>query len=193
MTSNYTPGDYQPPADEALTTDSMTEINAAINGDGDPFAAEVDPETRRAAEQAERRASDIAGLRQLANWLEDHPGIEAPYAMGGAVFVELAEARDFMAEAPGGWDKRDSGDYWAYGRQFAGHVTYTAYVARENLCRKVQIGTKTVDAVPEHDEPIYRWECAPVDELDVDTLAASPAAKAEAEAPEPSVKMGGPR
>lgn len=126
---------------------------------------EAEQAERRAAE---RRASNIAGLRQLANWLEDNPGIEMPYTMGGAVFVELTEVRAFMAEAPGGWDKKDSGDYWAYDRKFAGHVTYTAYVARENLCRKVQVGTKTVDAVPEHDEPIYRWECAPVDELNTD-------------------------
>ena len=98
MTSNYTPGDYQPPAD----------------GDGDPFAAEVDPETRRAAEQAERRASDIAGLRQLANWLEDHPGIEAPYAMGGAVFVRASRGPRFAwPRPPAGVDKKDSGDYWA--------------------------------------------------------------------------------
>lgn len=150
----------QPPADEALTTDEIAAM--------DTITAELEAEARRAAERADRRASDIAGLRQLANWLEDHPGLEVPYALGGAVFVELAEARAFMAEAPGGWEKKDSGDYWAYDRKFAGRVTYTAYVGREQLCQRVQVGTKTVEAVPEHDEPIYRWECAPVDELDTD-------------------------
>jgi hypothetical protein len=120
-----------------------------------------------AARLAAKRAAAIDSLRQLAGFLEANPSIELPYEMGGAVFVELYEARAAMQAAPGGWSKDATDNYWAYERTMPGNVKYTMYVNRADICRKVKIGTMHVEAVPEHDEPIYKWDCAPVDELDV--------------------------
>jgi hypothetical protein len=125
--------------------------------------SEID--AKLAAFVAKQRAASINGLRQLADFLERHPSVELPYTMGGAVFVELEEARAFMAAAPGGWAKDDAGNYWGYRKNFPGRVEYNVYVSREQLCQKVQIGTRHVDTVEAHEEPIYKWECAPVDEL----------------------------
>jgi hypothetical protein len=117
---------------------------------------------------AAKRLAAIDGLRQLADFLENNPSVELPYEMGGAVFVELDEARAAMQAAPGGWSKDVTDNYWAYERTMPGSVKYTMYVDRANLCRKVKIGTRRIEAVPEHDEPIYKWDCAPVDELGMD-------------------------
>jgi hypothetical protein len=133
---------------------------------GAPALDHPTEDQKRAARKAAKRTAAIDGLRQLADMLERTPDVDLPHAMGGAVFVELDEARGYMAASPGGWRKEDSGDYWAYVKAYPGNVSFTAYVSRENLCRRVKIGTKEVDAVEAHTEDIFKWECAPADELD---------------------------
>lgn len=125
-----------------------------------------------AARVAAKRTAAIASLHKLADFLEAHPSIELPYTMGGSVFVELHEARAAMKAAPGGWSKQVTDNYWIYERSMPGNVVFSMCVGRAEYCRKIQIGTEHIEAVPAHDEPIYKWDCAPVDELDVPAVDA---------------------
>jgi hypothetical protein len=115
------------------------------------------------------RAEMIAGLRAMADWLEAHPGVAvdrfSPVTMN--LFAETEdEARAVRAAAPGGWEKDAKGDYLTYARQFSGEgyrcvVEYQVHVNKRSTCERVQVGTRHVEAVEAHDEPVYEWRCAP--------------------------------
>jgi hypothetical protein len=68
-------------------------------------------------------------------------------------------ARAAMAALPGAWNKRYLANYVVYERDFGGSVVYSINLNREDICRKVMTGTKHVDAIEAHDEPVYEWVC----------------------------------
>lgn len=125
------------------------------------------------ADQAKVTGRDIliARLRGMADWLAVHPDLPiSPFCdVEISVFgQDLDGARGAMASAPGGWRKGttaasnfisyEHGDYdpedparW--------NVVYRIHVAKDDsTCERVQIGTKFV---PEHEEPVFEWKCAP--------------------------------
>jgi hypothetical protein len=112
------------------------------------------------------RAVFIARLRAMATWLEDNPAVPvSPWmAVNISMFTDsTAEARDAMAAAPGGWRKKVSAtsDYTTYEHgddDIRNEVIYELHVRKDATCERVQVGVKHVE---EHDEPVYRWKCAP--------------------------------
>jgi hypothetical protein len=116
----------------------------------------------------------IARLRAMAQWLEDSPGV--PVSEFSPVHVSqwtdsVDDARAVMAAHPGGWSKDTSptDNYITYRHGDADpadpnrwNVLYQLHVRKEaGACERVQVGTRRVEAVEAHDEPVWEWRCAP--------------------------------
>lgn len=125
------------------------------------------------------RQDIIAGIRALADFLETHPHVPTGIILN-TVFVTMDEARQIRKGIPG-WAKTADGSYFRYIQAFAGQAPYPdvgceVYVIKtEDTCRRVQTGTRHVDAVEAHDEPVYEWDCTP-DPDDDPTPTSLPAA-----------------
>lgn len=107
------------------------------------------------------------GLRRLADLL-DATDSTTPYDNYRHLIV--CSTRDELVQTVrrlgGRWDKDEKPDHWfGMTRQLGGRVSIYAYVAREQVCEKRVVGTKTV-LVPADDAPmvevereIVEWVC----------------------------------
>ncbi len=109
--------------------------------------------------QNEARRALIQGLREIALFLEQHPEIPTP-SLGVHLDV-FVQTRDHLADVArsGSWEKQWIGNYFALRRMFAGDVHLDINIQREQICRRVVTGTRTVAAEPEHTEEIVEWVC----------------------------------
>jgi hypothetical protein len=106
------------------------------------------------------RASYIAGLRQLADFLEAHPDLPAPFGSNHNVFVETKEALAVIVREPAvRWEKHASDSYFHLRVPFAGGHAYAVFTDRGAVCRKVVTGQRTIPAQPAQEVETYIWEC----------------------------------
>lgn len=104
-------------------------------------------------------------LRAMADWLEAHPAFEIPpatitvWAFGGG-------GSDFKSKiaAMGSFEKQYTDSFVNASVSF-GALRLVVSDWRESVCRRVQTGTRHVEAQtviteePAHDEPVYEWRC----------------------------------
>lgn len=125
------------------------------------------------------------GLRMVADFLEAHPEIDLPEPSLTCYSVTSKEKAATIAKAlsSGGRCEKDySNDLVTLKRAF-GCVTLHYHGMRYNVCEQVKVGTRIVPeqyvppqpateghVVPEHEEAVYEWRCAPL-------LAAGPRAE----------------
>lgn len=67
-----------------------------------------------------------------------------------------------LSRALGTFTKTADDNYFNCTRNFDGGVKIQVYIARSQLCEKVQVGTKIIPAVPaqpEREAPVYEWRC----------------------------------
>lgn len=135
-------------------------------------AYEAAYEAEITARKIEQRINFIDGLRAMADFLEQHPQVEVPYSVCGSVYAEDAEQARAMTHLSGHWSKSYS-DYnvsytkrFTEGSQYIGSVRLEVLVQREQVCERVQVGTKHIEAqvIEAHDEPIYEWICSDTEE-----------------------------
>lgn len=104
----------------------------------------------------------VAGLRELADFLDAHPDLPIP-TWGGVrvnVFIEKDHLKAVLAAAPGvRWEKRQIGDYYSLRTSFTGDCNYDVNIDREQVCRKVVTGSRTEPAQPEREVEEFHWEC----------------------------------
>lgn len=118
------------------------------------------------------REEFIAGLRALADWLEERPELPAP--IGGErvlVFTQDVETFREHLRHMGAVEKKYSGDDYACAIKRFGPINYEVFTDREKVCRRMQVGIRTiVQEVPVEDvetktveveEPVYEWDCSP--------------------------------
>lgn len=142
------------------------------------------------------RAEYIAGLRQLADALEQHPELNLPFngrTPESNIFVTTAGGGDPRGQVaawarvlPGRKDKRERGEYLDLHGAFRGlHIKVIAN--REAVCEKVVIGTETVtEIVPdpvyiasapmierETEREIVEWVCPPSILADAEPVGAA--------------------
>jgi hypothetical protein len=145
---------------------------------------------------ATARATDLAdGLRNLAQFINDHPDLADAFAGGGLTIcvplshknnppAEIAQFARAGVRAGRRVTKSLDGEQWGGVKvHFGRRVTLDAYAHREQVCERVVVGTETVTkqvpdpealaAVPtvEITETVeqVQWRCSPL-------LAAEPAA-----------------
>lgn len=103
------------------------------------------------------RQAFIQGLRQLADFLEQHEVIPVPeFERSIMVFIESAEAFKTYARHMGHAHK-DFVEEWIQLRKTFGPITYTLTMERAKICTKTVIGMRDV---PAHQEEIVEWSCS---------------------------------
>jgi hypothetical protein len=103
----------------------------------------------------------IAGLRELADYLESRPAVPAPsfgtvYAFADAEKHPLAE----VARAMGGFDKTHDGRFLNLVKDFGAFALEVSYES-EQVCDRVVVGTEEVPekVTPAHVREIVEWKC----------------------------------
>lgn len=106
------------------------------------------------------RASLIAGMRELLDFLDAHPEIPVTSSQNYNVYVK-ADALKAIARI-GGWQKiYESNSFFTLRRTF-GEQQLDIFTDRDAVCRKVVTGTRVVPAQPAIDERIENveeWVC----------------------------------
>lgn len=108
---------------------------------------------------SETRDSFIQGLRDLATFLEDHPGVMTPSWLQINVFPNKDELAKQARQTS--WLKHYNDTWFALRRTF-GPIEYDLSIERQQVCRKVVIGTRIVPAQPaqpEREEETFEWVC----------------------------------
>lgn len=122
-----------------------------------------------------RREALIRDIRALADMLEANcraaiptpevyvsiysvaePTSDNPYAVRP---VDVGDVRLAMRYAPGHWRKHAAEDHLSYVKDIGDTIRMRFEVDRSTLCRRIQTGTRRVEATEAHDEPIYEWVC----------------------------------
>jgi hypothetical protein len=121
-----------------------------------------DDEVRIAAQErdTEQRRAFVAGLREMADFIDAHPNLPTPYGSAQNTFVNTKEALAVIAREPGvRWEKSASDGYFYLKVSFAGGHAYEVNLERAQVCRKVVTGTRIEPARPEQEVETYIWEC----------------------------------
>ena len=115
----------------------------------------------------------INGLRELADFLDNHPLIPVPYIGTCCVFLTPVDDRtmreqiaDLIRHAPGKWNKASFEPYFAVTRRFTGGVTIQLTTEQERVCERVvvervEVPEEVVPAktIPAHIEEKVEWRC----------------------------------
>jgi hypothetical protein len=97
----------------------------------------------------DERAALIDGLRQVADFLTEHPEVPRPYHLMGTEYFIYLYGDDqraqlvTIARAMGRSEKRIKGERYQVRRQFAG-LTLVAQADRDEVCEKVVTGSTEV-------------------------------------------------
>lgn len=114
----------------------------------------------------------VAGLRGLADFYEQNPELDLPNGFDRLdVWLDKKNAASAilrLVHAAGKVEKVEYGEQLAFRTNVAG-FNLDFNIAREVVCERVQVGTKVIperiipaqaeEIVPEHEEPVYAWEC----------------------------------
>ena len=136
----------------------------------------------------EQRASTLAGLQAAVNWFREHPEIPLENWFSFISYDNSKENLQDVAVAAPYVEKYADEHSYRLTVPFGETVKAQFYSQREKVCTKKLVGTKIVpakaeevvirEAVPEHEEPIYEWDCpvlmapAPQDVEDEEKLEA---------------------
>lgn len=107
--------------------------------------------------EQERLDQCVAGLRQLADFIEAHPALPVPYGTNLNVFTE--DKTELAALARVGnvrWEKHANGEYFYLKAHFAGGHSYEININRAKVCRKVVLGSHVEPAKVVED---VEWIC----------------------------------
>lgn len=106
----------------------------------------------------------IANLRAMADLFEQNPGMPVPWSVYMATYTDNMEVARSARRGVFGWKKEASPttahtDYNLSigGNEYGmGSVTYAISVTKADTCKRVQVGTKHIEA---QDIPVYEWDC----------------------------------
>lgn len=107
---------------------------------------------------ADDRESVIRGFRALADFLEQHPDVPAPYCSTQNVFAKDKEEVARCARTST-WEKDYSQDWFMLRKDFGGSVTLEINISRSEVCRRVVTGTQVIPASPERTVDVVEWVC----------------------------------
>ncbi len=110
---------------------------------------------------SEERAAYIDGLRQIADFLEQHPNVPEPSSPIINVFVQSKNSFQRAIKKSGPWEKRTDGSY-VYCRKCFGPHVFNVNLNHSMICERVVTGKRTVprqEAIEEYEEEITEWRC----------------------------------
>ena len=115
-------------------------------------------------ELTEGQQEYVRTMRELADFLEEHPQFIGYGGVQIDLFADNAAEMSEMVRGSGKWDKADRGVWFSLARYFGGHHIFIN-AEREAVCERVQVDTKTVmkpdPSAPlvTVEEPVYEWHC----------------------------------
>lgn len=116
-------------------------------------------------------------LRQIADFIEAHPEIDLPEPILTSYGLHSKEKARITARAlaDGGRCDKVFEDTLVTLKRMFGSIEMRYLGCRSNVCEQVKVGTKIVPeqyvaprpaveahTVPEHEEAVYEWVCAPL-------------------------------
>jgi len=118
--------------------------------------------------QSEYIAAWVKGLRDIADLVEKNPDFPIS-SYGRTFYAHTLDKTDFkkaLKMLPGKKTKAFTNHSIDVTRKFGPH-SIELTINRGEICKKIQVGVKQVEATPEqiipatpaHEEPIYEWEC----------------------------------
>jgi hypothetical protein len=139
--------------------------------DAGPQYVNQDPDITSSYEHERRdRARFVAGLHEVAVWLDQHPTVELPestitcYAMN-----DSPEVVALIMRAMGKCEKQASDNGLFYLKKKFGPITLQYIFDRNTVCTAKVVGHKDVpeEVIPArtiaaHSVPILEWDCQPV-------------------------------
>lgn len=114
------------------------------------------------------KAKVIAGLRQLADFLEATPDALLDFAPTIAFYGATPEAIRALARSGGKFDKQYVGGILEVSRSFEGGVKYEMNISREQVCTARVVGTREVERTDPNapkitvTEDVVEWDCEPL-------------------------------
>ena len=102
------------------------------------------------------------GLRALADWIDANPGVvDVPEVTLNVPFFDREEFTEAVKALGGHREKIAHDSYFVVRRTFGEGVQLDVYMPREQVCRKVVLGTREVPerVVPARTEEIVEWVC----------------------------------
>ncbi len=100
----------------------------------------------------------------MADFLESHEGRFDP--PDGQVMLNVwppvgVNQKQWLADMARicGHAKKLAQDKYFFVRKSCGQVVLDFNVYRDKVCKRRQVGTRTVPAQPEREEPVYEWDC----------------------------------
>lgn len=106
-----------------------------------------------------QRRAFVAGLRELASFVDAHPDLPLPIASNHNAFVNTKAELAALARSGVRWEKSANGNYFYLRVTFTGGHSFDVNVQREQVCRKVVTGTHLEPAVPAHEVEDFHWVC----------------------------------
>lgn len=139
-------------------------------------------EQRLAKRAVEERSRYVAGLRAAANFYERHMDVKTPGDTSLVNYiVNTKEDARTIIKALGSCEKSYDDVYFRITKEISPGFSLRFVLMRDNVCEKVQVGTKVVEEhvipaepareeklVPRREEPIYEWRCASILAPDAD-------------------------
>ena len=100
----------------------------------------------------------IKGLRDFADFLQEHPSVKVPSYVSIDAFVHTRE--DIIEQAKlGHWQKVYNDTWFSLHKEFAPTLVYNINTERDVVCKRVVKGTKTLPATPERTVEDVEWVC----------------------------------
>lgn len=133
--------------------------------------------------ELDRRRELVANLRDMADFIENVEGVPLPDGIALSVYqgilpfengmhygMDTKEGAALLADRIGSFNKAYTDNLITFRKTFGEYASIHWMMYREKVCERVQVGTvrkaaepeKVIPAVPEHDEPIYEWNCGSV-------------------------------
>lgn len=112
--------------------------------------------------KVQRRADDLAGMRELIDFLEANPCVPLP-SFDMNTYAENAEEFVTLRRVMGATDKYDCGDWMYFRKRFSGDVRLDLNISKEQTCERVKVGTRKVaatPALPERTDDVFEWKCS---------------------------------
>lgn len=119
------------------------------------------------------RAEFVAGLRQVADWLEAHPEVDHFDPCINIYTMNSKDEAVAVGRAFRTFEKTYTDDYFNIIKSF-GAIQLRYIFQRGEICTKHVVGTKSIPdyyspghLVPAHDEEVVEWDCGSLLESDL--------------------------
>jgi hypothetical protein len=105
-----------------------------------------------------RREAFIQSLRDCADFLAAHPTVTAPRYVTLNIFVNTRDEVVTHAKV-GAWEKVYNADWFYLRRSFGEDLSLDVTAPREEVCRRVVVGTRDVPAMSARTVEVVEWVC----------------------------------